>query len=194
MSNGGKRLAGLFTLGDELPDVQSSTRLLTQLLGVKGKQGLRYSPTIVPILESSDLLLQQLSETLQAEVDITAALGNVAGSVYTFFTVPNTETWRILDGAISSDVLDADQSLPGIQPVYSDSPITAGLPLGVLGGSNPLIVSASQIGAQLLLITTFAPWLRPGGVVAFFLRAPAVLGLAAALRVEVRMRIVRLRY
>jgi len=193
MSNGGRRLAGLFTLPDELPDVQASTQLLSQVLGVKGKQGLRYSPTIVPAIEARDFILQALSETQFNTQTITAAAGNLSGSVYTFFTVPNDQTWRILDGAISSDALDADQNLVGIKGVYSDRALAAVLPQGALAASATINAAASQFTVTSLFFAGLEPWMRPGGSLGFVLLAPAVLGVAAAIPITLRVRFARLR-
>jgi hypothetical protein len=189
MANEG--LARLFSV-QELPDVQQSTSLITKLLGVKGRQGIRYSPVLVPGLDCSDLIMQGMSETLHTDTDITAAAGNVAGSAYNAFTVPNDEVWRLLDGAVSTDVLDADQSIVGLRPCYSDQPLTAGVPNGVLGGAGAVSAAASQIGLGLVLVLPFFPWLRPGGAVGFVLQQPAVLGVAAAIRINTRIRIARL--
>jgi hypothetical protein len=182
----------LFRFSDALPDVQQSTRLVTQLLGVKGKQGIRYSPTLVPGLDCSDLLLQGMSETLHSDLDISVANGNAAGSAYNAHQVPNDEVWRLLDGAISTDVLDADQALAGLRPCYSDQPLVAGVPDGVLGGAGVVSAAASQIGLGLVLVLPFFPWLRPGGAVGFVLQQPAVLGVAGAIRINTRIRIARL--
>lgn len=179
----------------EFEDIQASFSLLSRLLGVKGRQAIQYSPTVVPTVETQDLVLQSQSETLLAQTDITAAAGNVAGSVYTQFSVPDGESWRVLDGLISTDVLDADQAgAAGLFGLINDAPLTAGIPNGALGTSLQLLGVASQISVQIMFpVQPAAPWIRPGGAIGFMLRAPWTLGVAAAIRINTRIRIARLK-
>jgi hypothetical protein len=186
-------LRRLHQLGDVLPDVQSSTQLLTQLLGVKGASGMDFSGTVVPVIEARDTILQALSETISVTVLITAAAGNVAGSAYTFIQVPNEQTWRILDGALSTDALDADQNLTGIKGVYTDGPLAAATPQGVLAASATINAGASQYTTSSLFFAGLEPWMRPGGRLGFVLLAPAVLGVAGAIPITLRARFARLK-
>ncbi len=178
----------------ELVDVNAGVQLLTQLLGVKGRQGLKYSPTLVPAIDSLELILQPASEILIDTINITAAAGNVAGSVYVMRTVPDGEMWRLLDSAFSSQVLAADQTLAGIFTYWSDRAPVAGAPAGLLGALARLAVSPSQFGAVSLIVGGVYPWLRPGSTIGFVLQAPAVLGVAAAITINLRSRIARLKY
>jgi len=189
MSNG----RPLFAL-PALQDVQQSTQLLTQLLGVKSIRGLTFSPTIVPGMDAVDMLLQPISETLTAETDINAAGGIAAGSAYTLFTVPSSETWRFLDGAISSDALDADQAC-AFTSIYTDGPIVAGIPDGVLRTGTILSIAASQLEAADFLFGAIGSgiWFRPGARVGFVLNTAAVVGVALNIRINGRIRIARLR-
>ncbi len=174
----------------ELVDVNAGVQLLTQLLGVKGRQGLKYSPTLVPAIDSLELILQPASEILIDTINITAAAGNVAGSVYVMRTVPDGEMWRLLDSAL----LAADQTLAGIFTYWSDRAPVAGAPAGLLGALARLAVSPSQFGAVSLIVGGVYPWLRPGSTIGFVLQAPAVLGVAAAITINLRSRIARLKY
>lgn len=177
----------LHALLDKLLDVQRSAALLNEFLGIKGRAGLAYSPTLVPVLEAFDLLLLPAHEGLRAVVNHDAT-NNGVGSRWTYFTVPENEYWRVWDAHFgSTGVLAADQAIAGLQAVYGPGP--GGFANAVIPTSGIAVVAAARV---LLERVTLPVYLTSTTVVGAAVRAPSTLGVSGVIETAASVQITRI--
>jgi hypothetical protein len=183
----------LHDLDTGTPPVDLSAAALNNFLGIKGAEGLRFSPTLVPILET----LRFLTLTNAEIVTITrnhAAGDNATGNAIALFTVPVTEAWLIFSGALNTDVLDADQAIAagGLTPYYADRVVPVGLAGGLLRVSGSLSAGATGISTTGLAVNPLEI-IRPGSTVGYIVQSPATLGAAGVISISARALIVRIK-
>jgi hypothetical protein len=183
----------LHDLDTGTPPVDLSAAALNNLLGIKGAEGLRFSPTLVPIIETLRLLTLTNSEIVTLTRNHGAG-DNATGNPVVMFTVPATEAWLMLAGQFNSDVLDADQALggAGLPTFYADRAPPAGLAGGVLRVAASLSAGASGIAAAQAPLAGLEI-VRPGSTFGYFVATPATLGVAGVIAISARMLIVRIK-